>query len=596
VAEEEKDKPAFDEQTLAKLLEAAFVLQEHNLELRKLEANLEHKSEQIRAREQTTFVAQNSPQPKPRPDDYTITLAQIVESQRQIQARGLGLEEAMSLVAARVMEIANAGGAAIGILEGKKVSYHTVAGQMTLPEGTQVAMEKALCVASLRTGQVIRCSDVNAEFLLDVEECQRRGIQSMIAVPVYHEAETAGGLELYYSTAQAFTEQDVHTCQLMAGLVTEALSRSQELMAKKSLANERAVMKGAIERSRPSAGAPADVVGAKGRSTKVAAAAAPASSAGPRITCRSCGHRLTSDEQFCGKCGTPRVDDYGAPTLRTKVAPAWQAHEPMRITPGPEKDDFSAKRAPGGAPNIAANLSADIAPHVAADIAAYLGESPIAASVEESAPGLFEIPDLQTELAHGSAGHQQSDLDEAKPVLTITDEGTEASNEEPVTSQALTKTGHAWNSAVTARDFLEQLAGANRPGALARFWNARRGDIYLAIAVIFVAGVIRWGIWSSHPVGATGGPATPAASNNPDAANPDLSFFDRLLISLGLADAPPVPEHKGNPDLQVWVDLHTALYYCPGSDLYGKTPKGKFTTQRDAQLDQYEPALRKVCE
>jgi hypothetical protein len=73
-------------------------------------------------------------------------------------------------------------------------------------------------------------------------------------------------------------------------------------------------------------------------------------------------------------------------------------------------------------------------------------------------------------------------------------------------------------------------------------------------------------------------------------------MFDRMLISLGLAEAPPAPEYKGNPDTQVWVDLHTALYYCPGADLYGKTPKGKVTSQRDAQLDQFEPAYRKTCD
>ena len=49
-----------------------------------------------------------------------------------------------------------------------------------------------------------------------------------------------------------------------------------------------------------------------------------------------------------------------------------------------------------------------------------------------------------------------------------------------------------------------------------------------------------------------------------------------MLISLGLAEPPPAPEYKGNPETQVWIDLHTALYYCPGADLYGKTPKGKF--------------------
>ena len=52
---------------------------------------------------------------------------------------------------------------------------------------------------------------------------------------------------------------------------------------------------------------------------------------------------------------------------------------------------------------------------------------------------------------------------------------------------------------------------------------------------------------------------------------------------------------KGNPDTKVWVDVHTALYYCPGADLYGKTATGKYTTQREAQLDQFQPAYRRTC-
>jgi hypothetical protein len=69
-----------------------------------------------------------------------------------------------------------------------------------------------------------------------------------------------------------------------------------------------------------------------------------------------------------------------------------------------------------------------------------------------------------------------------------------------------------------------------------------------------------------------------------------------MLISLGMAEAPQPPADKGDPTAQVWVDTHTGLYYCPGADLYGKTPKGKYTTQRDAQLDQFEPAYRKTCD
>lgn len=152
-----------------------------------------------------------------------------------------------------------------------------------------------------------------------------------------------------------------------------------------------------------------------------------------------------------------------------------------------------------------------------------------------------------------------------------------------------------WRSAASAREFLEQLASANRSPSLVKFWNTRRGDIYLAIAVILVACVIRWGVWSDHSVNATTAPNSATAAHH-KAPEPNLSLLDRMLIGLGLAEPPDSLEDKGSPGVQVWVDIRTALYYCPGTDLYGKTPKGKFVTQREAQLDQFEPAYRKACD
>jgi DNA-binding NarL/FixJ family response regulator len=72
-------------------------------------------------------------------------------------------------------------------------------------------------------------------------------------------------------------------------------------------------------------------------------------------------------------------------------------------------------------------------------------------------------------------------------------------------------------------------------------------------------------------------------------------MVDKWFVRAGLK-TPSAPIYNGNPDIKVWIDLHTALYYCPGSALYGKTPRGRFAKQRDAQLDQFEPASRSVCE
>ena len=246
-----------------------------------------------------------------------------------------------------------------------------------------------------------------------------------------------------------------------------------------------------------------------------------------------------AEEQFCGQCGTPRAGDYETSDMQSKVASLWQLQEAQKNE-----------------------------------------------TVSETEPPEKPAPVASREIAAVE--------DEEGPM-----EADELSAETPDHSQALAKPKFAhpadWSSASSARVFLERFVSSKRTGRLVQLWNAHRGDIYLGVAVILVACVIRWGLWSSHPVKATATPAAATATPPKPAPDPGLSFFDRMLIQLGLAEAPEPPEDKGNPGVQVWVDLHTALYYCPGTDLYGKTPQGKFTTQREAQLDQFEPAYRKAC-
>lgn len=274
--------------------------------------------------------------------------------------------------------------------------------------------------------------------------------------------------------------------------------------------------------------------------------------------------------------------------MRTKVGSSWNMHDALRTAAVPANGNAAVEK-----------------PAEGFDDAQF--EKMLADSLEKEMPELFQVSGARAdeaalqsvEAAAGfpleavkEAAKSDAELNQEVPEETI-EEGEEDFT--PIMALAKPERVPDWSSAASAREFLEQLA-AERSGSLARFWQARRGDFYLALAVILVAVVIRWGIWSNHPVGATGSPAIAAAQHRKPAADADLSWFDRMLISLGLAEAPEQPEYKGNPQTQVWVDLQTALYYCPGAALYGKTPKGKFATQRDAQLDEYEPALRKACD
>jgi len=579
-----KDKPVLDEQTFARMLEAAYVLQEHHSELG---LNLELRADQLREQESASQSASEQSSTTPaEPDansDYSPTLAQIVETQRLIQVSHLDLGNAMALVAKRVAQITRSSGAAIGIVDGKRVRYQAASGSSSLPCGTEVSMEKALCFSCFRTGEPFRCPDVNPEFLLDAEECQRRGIQSLIAVPVYHDGGIAGALELYFAKANAFGEPDVHTCQLMAGLVTEAFTRDAQVASKHSQAAERASMLEALEKLKPNLAALLESSIATD-ATAVRVDASTVATTQPFV-CRKCAHELVGEEQFCGKCGSPRITDSGPPSMQSKVASLRRMQEANQQTMRTPANGI------GHQPPTSENLTNRLR---------YGREEEHAEPNED---------DVLRRLTASQAGTQ---LEKAgDPIgglqLQATEESTELEAESPVGQEDLeihaTETGLtrpdralAWSSAAKARDFLEELAVSQNRSALGNFWNTRRGDIYLAVAVILMAGVIRWGIWSSHSVSATGRSGTAGQGRARQAPDADLSAFDKFLISIGIAEAPDAPEYKGNPDAQVWVDQHTALYYCPGADLYGKTPKGKFTSQRDAQLDQFEPAYRKACD
>lgn len=291
-------------------------------------------------------------------------------------------------------------------------------------------------------------------------------------------------------------------------------------------------------------------------------------------------------EQFCGECGTPRAGDYEPATMQSKVASLWHMQETTRPEPSTpvQLDEFHDEPVQDAAQvrlttsilNPPDRSKRTVVPH----FGMHETEPNNGTEAREAVASSIESPDAKP------ASEFESPVPRTNKAL-----------EELISPPAPVRAD--WSSATSARDFLEQVLDGKPQNVLLRLWNTRRGDIYLAIAVVLVLCVIRWGMWSGHPVSPqpTAAPAQPAkAPQAPQkTAEPDLSVSERMLIALGLADAPEPPVDKGNPSTQVWVDLHTALYYCPGADLYGKTATGKYTTQREAELDQFQPAYRKTC-
>jgi hypothetical protein len=579
-------KPILDEASFQQLLAAAYVLQQHN--------------DGLRAKESQAEFANN--------------LSAIVETQKLIQTLQLDLTAAAALVTERVQKITHASGAAIAILEKGRLHYRAGAGIAERETGTQVAPESALSADCISAGETVHYADVAKLAPERAQLFRDREVKDFIAVPVYHAGHVAGVLELRRGGAGCFREADVRTAELMAGLLGEAMVTAARMKWKEALASERQSMLEALERIRPQI----ERLGTESPSLDQKAAhrpvptvtKSPAPAAGSGERCSVCGSDFFDrSEAFCGICGAARSLTTLAPEAESKTdfsrivdaaEDSWNGKLPSAAAGAEPADALSD--------SLPASLQEFIELYAAQEKAAAAEISP----TREAAPGLaasalesqlvrvepdprplpvtvagLSSPARATASQFEARIEHQADASKSQQLQRMfsTDLAPPSTHPQP----------QPWGSARKTQDWLETVKGRS-PGArwLAHHWQRRRANIYIAIAALILVAVISgWGIRPAAVTSAAN--ASPAAGRRQKPPEAQLTLFEKLLVGLGLAEAPPAPAYMGNPDTQVWVDVHTALYHCPGSELYGKTSEGRFTTQRDAQQDQFEPANRKAC-
>ena len=590
--------PVLDEATFQKLLAAAYTLQEHN--------------ERVR-----TGTSAGDMKETPTVDsDTTAALAQIVDAQHQIHASNLDLAGAMTLIVDRIRKITGAQGAAISLIDQGNVSYRACSGSLASQTGNVLRAEASLSASTLLHDVLLRCADANNDFRVNPEVARRMGVQSLIAVPIFHDGKTAGALELVFAKPNAFQEHDVRTCQLMAGLVTEALTHDAQKEWRKGVAAERASMLEVLERIKPQL--------ARLATTEERPQAPEDSSAAPERpedhTCKHCGNELAPGEVFCGACGTSR-SSVAHNDLQSKWATLWNLKKVSGQVASAESQPYESviKPLPKNESVIkpATNADSVIKPEPKYEsVILPLPESELAKpeapsqATSQAGPEVHQatvtaIPDVAAAASEPTS--QDTFLSKSEQAPAETKAGVVPVVAEPLVDESLTAT-----KAPEDPNVLHSIAVPPPTTQLGAFWQKHKGfvkkhpgDLALGAAAFLFLITILWAVSSNSPTTSadsgspqgtptTATPAKPKKRQAPPA--PKVSFFDQVLIGLGLADPPPAPSYSGNPNVPVWIDVHTALYYCPGADLYGKTPQGKIASQHDAQLDQFEPASRKVCD
>ncbi len=549
--------PVLDEATFQKLLAAAYVLQEHH--------------DRTQETESTGTKADN-----PDADSDTSILAQIVETQHEIQSNHLDLPSTSKLVAERILKISGAQGAAIGIVHEDELVYQAGSGTLSGQTNRSARREATLSASTLLHDIILRCTNAGTDFRVNPEITKRFGIGSFISVPIFHSGKTSGALELVFAKTDAFHDQDVRTCQLMAGLVTETLTRTTEEGWRKGLAAERASMLEVLEKIKPQLARLANT-------PEAALTLSKGDSEPPTIfeegKCQNCGGEMAAGEAFCGSCGMSRAST-SRNDLQSKWATLWNLRRATEaLETSPEAAEDSVLKEAGS--EVWSGMTQEFPPPAKSEDLDKPSQGVEQSAIEPPTPGSAQL--LESEAQTEKPPSESKALEEEKEV---------AKKSEP----------RVWFRSIAVSPPAVQLRGFwSKSGSFVR---RHRGDLSLAGAFALFLITIVWAVSSDHPTtsadsgnaasATTPAPAKPKRKQAPPP--PKLSMFDEFLVSIGLAEAPSPPSYSGNPNIPVWVDVHTALYYCPGSDLYGKTPQGKIASQHDAQMDQFEPASRKVCD
>ncbi len=167
----------------------------------------------------------------------------IITTQYDIATAGLDLQAVMDLIAARTQELTQAGGVVIELLEGETLTARAASGRAASFLELGEAGVAGLSRECVRTGEILCCNDAERDPRVDLHSCRRLGARSLIVVPLVYDRQPVGVMQVQSPELYAFSAMDIHTLQLMAGLIGAAMSHSAEFEAKQLLLSE------AIERA-----------------------------------------------------------------------------------------------------------------------------------------------------------------------------------------------------------------------------------------------------------------------------------------------------------------------------------------------------------
>ncbi|HEY1370315.1 MAG TPA: EAL domain-containing protein [Gaiellaceae bacterium] len=164
--------------------------------------------------------------------DQTERLHRIIEIQRDIAATDRDLTSLMAAMCECTQDLTQADGSAVIVIDGDAFVHRAATGFLSDAVGLRIPVEGSFPGWVHRHGR----GDVVYDALSDSRVGpigRARGIRSAVSVPLRHGDATVGQMQVQSRRPNSFSEDDLHSLELLAVVLSAAISRAAEAEARR---------------------------------------------------------------------------------------------------------------------------------------------------------------------------------------------------------------------------------------------------------------------------------------------------------------------------------------------------------------------------
>jgi hypothetical protein len=160
-------------------------------------------------------------------------LATVAEIQQFIASDRFQFDEAMWRIANLALEVANASGVAIALLESSELVYRAAAGSAAKDVGRRVAAVLNISSSQVVRKEILRVENAENDGRIEAEICRQFCAMSLLMLPIFEKGGLRGVLQVLFEHAHSFSDPEIRTYRLMVGALEDGLSRHVQLGEKR---------------------------------------------------------------------------------------------------------------------------------------------------------------------------------------------------------------------------------------------------------------------------------------------------------------------------------------------------------------------------